>query len=185
MAVLVVDGAIVACTFGAAPSALAALPANPTRGSNGAAATIMDFAPMVNIQPFGICSSPANPQVIAATSLAAGVFTPQPCVPATVSPWVPGSPAVTIGGQPAGQLLEEPPGQLHARDGLFVEGLEGLQAGEAAAVEVLGRHAHDLPLRPLVPAGLVGRQRHQTLVFAAGPSVFDGHVLALDIARLF
>ena len=101
MAVLVVDGAIVACTFGAAPSALAALPANPTRGSNGAAATIMDFAPMVNIQPFGICSSPANPQVIAATSLAAGVFTPQPCVPATVSPWVPGSPTVTIAGQPA------------------------------------------------------------------------------------
>jgi hypothetical protein len=101
MAVLVVDGAIVACTFGAAPSALAALPANPTRGSNGAAATIMDFAPMVNIQPFGICSSPANPQVIAATSAAAGVFTPQPCIPATASPWVPGSPAVTIGGQPA------------------------------------------------------------------------------------
>ena len=101
MAVLVVDGAIVACTFGAAPSALAALPANPTRGSNGAAATIMDFAPMVNIQPFGICSSPANPQVIAATSAAAGVFTPQPCVPATVSPWVPGSPTVTIAGQPA------------------------------------------------------------------------------------
>ena len=101
MAVLVVDGAIVACTFGAAPSALAALPANPTRGSNGAAATIMDFAPMVNIRPFGICSSPANPQVIAATSAAAGVFTPQPCIPATASPWVPGSPAVTIGGQPA------------------------------------------------------------------------------------
>ena len=101
MAVLVVDGAILTCTFGAAPSALAALPANPTRGSNGAAATIMDFAPMVNIQPFGICSSPANPQVIAATSAAAGVFTPQPCVPATASPWIPGSPAVTIGGQPA------------------------------------------------------------------------------------
>ena len=101
MAVLVVDGAIVTCTFGAVPSALAALPANPTRGSNSAAATIMDFAPMVNIQPFGICSSPANPQVIAATSAAAGVFTPQPCVPATASPWIPGSPAVTIGGQPA------------------------------------------------------------------------------------
>jgi len=101
MAVLVVDGAIVACTLGAAPSALAALPANPTRGSNSAAATIMDFAPMVNIQPFGICSSPANPQVIAATSAAAGVFTPQPCVPATASPWVPGSPTVTIAGQPA------------------------------------------------------------------------------------
>ena len=101
MAVLVVDGAVLTCSFGAAPSMLAASPANPTRGSNGAAATIMDFAPMVNIQPFGICSSPANPQVIAATSAAAGVFTPQPCVPATASPWVPGSPTVTIAGQPA------------------------------------------------------------------------------------
>jgi len=95
MAVLVVDGAIVACTFGAAPSALAALPANPTRGSNSAAATIMDFAPMVNIKPFGLCSSPANPAVNTPP------FTPKPCIPATASPWVPGSPAVTIGGQPA------------------------------------------------------------------------------------
>ena len=95
MAVLVVDGAILSCSFGAAPSMLAASPANPTRGSNGAAATIMDFAPMVNIRPFGLCSSPANPAVNTPP------FTPKPCIPATVSPWVPGSPAVTIGGQPA------------------------------------------------------------------------------------
>ena len=100
MAVLVVDGAVLTCSFGAAPSTLSASP-SPAGGTNAGAATIMDFAPFANIRPFGICSSPANPQVIAATSAAAGVFTPQPCIPATASPWVPGSPAVTIGGQPA------------------------------------------------------------------------------------
>jgi len=94
MAVLVVDGAILTCTFGAAPSALSASP-GPAGGTNAGAATIMDFAPMVNIKPFGLCSSPANPAVNTPP------FAPKPCIPATASPWVPGSPAVTIGGQPA------------------------------------------------------------------------------------
>jgi hypothetical protein len=101
MAALVVDGAVVTCSFGTAPSALAALPTSPARGASGAAATVMDFVPISNIIPFGLCTSPTNPQVIAATAAASGVFTPQPCVPATVSPWVPGSPAVTVAGQPA------------------------------------------------------------------------------------
>jgi hypothetical protein len=101
MAVLVVDGAILTCSFGSTPSALAASPASPAGGASAGAATIMDCAPFANIRPFGICSSPSNPQVIAATSAAAGVFTPQPCVPATASPWVPGSTAVTVGDQPA------------------------------------------------------------------------------------
>ena len=95
MAVSVVDGAVITCTFGAAPSVLAASPTSPARGGGAAAATVMDFAPMVNIKPFGLCSSPTNPQVSAALGA------PQPCVPATVSPWVPGSPAVAIAGQPA------------------------------------------------------------------------------------
>ena len=101
MAILVVDGAVLTCSFGASPSSLAASPASPAHGGSVSAATIMDFAPMANIKPFGICSSPTNPQVIAATAAALGVFTPQPCIPATVSPWIPGSPAVTIAGQPA------------------------------------------------------------------------------------
>ena len=101
MAVLVVDGAVLTCSFGSTPSALSAFPASPVGGTSAGAATIMDFASFANIRPFGICSSPTNPQVITATSLAGGIFTPQPCIPATASPWVPGSPAVTIGGQPA------------------------------------------------------------------------------------
>ena len=54
------------------------------------AATIMAFKPMANIPGFGACMSPMNPQVIAATAAALGVFTPQPCIPVTTSPWAPG-----------------------------------------------------------------------------------------------
>jgi uncharacterized Zn-binding protein involved in type VI secretion len=61
----------------------------------------MDSKPNVNIAPFGMCMSPSNPQVAAATAAAMGVLTPQPCLPVTVAPWTPGSPTVMIGGQPA------------------------------------------------------------------------------------
>jgi hypothetical protein len=99
---LVVNGAQLSCTFGVAPSPLAVLPTGPPIQAGGQLiAKITDFAPMVNIAPFGMCSAPSNPAVIAATSAAQGVFTPAPCIPATASPWVPGSPKVVIGGVPA------------------------------------------------------------------------------------
>ena len=93
-------GATLQCSFGAAPSTLVVLPANRTLTTTPAA-TIMDHAPLVNILPFGMCSSPANPTVAAATAAALGVLTPMPCVPATASPWVVGSPTVLIGKMPA------------------------------------------------------------------------------------
>ena len=65
------------------------------------AATIQDFAPNVNIMPFGMCTTLSNPQVAAATSAALGVLTPQPCIPVTTSPWSPGSATVQINGAPA------------------------------------------------------------------------------------
>jgi hypothetical protein len=65
------------------------------------AATIADFAPMANIPSFGMCATPSNPEVAAATSAALGVLTPQPCIPVTTSPWTPGATVVTINGQPA------------------------------------------------------------------------------------
>lgn len=94
MAMAVRTGAMLRCIFGAAPSTLMVLPTN--RVVNGVAplATIMDFIPMVNILPFGTCSCPSNPAVIAGFGVA-------PCVPVIPAPWRPGSPTVTIGGKPA------------------------------------------------------------------------------------
>jgi hypothetical protein len=97
----VVNGAMLKCSFGVAPSALVVLPTNKTLACYQPAATIMDFVPLMNIMPFGMCQSPTNPVVIAATAAKLGVFSPMPCVPAVVLPWVPGSPKVLIGGLPA------------------------------------------------------------------------------------
>lgn len=97
----VVNGASLMCSFGAGPANLVVLPVNRMLSSNPPAANIMDHKPMVNIPPFPMCSSPANPTVIAATAAKSGVFTPAACVPATPSPWVPGIPNVLIGMMPA------------------------------------------------------------------------------------
>ena len=101
MPLQVVNSAQLMCTMGMAPSVLTVLPANRVLSGNMPAANIMDHIPMVNIMPFGMCISPANPTVAAATAAAMGVLTPMPCVPNTPSPWVPGSPTVLIGGMPA------------------------------------------------------------------------------------
>lgn len=101
MALLVVEGAQMTCTMGAAPASLVATPNTVTAGGV-TAATITDFAPMENIPTFGVCRSPANPRVAAATAAPPpGVLKPQPCIPNTVSAWTPGSPTVTICGTPA------------------------------------------------------------------------------------
>ena len=101
MAMQVCSTAQLMCSFGMAPSALTVLPINRVMTSNQPAANIMDHIPMVNIMPFGMCTSLANPMVAAATAAAMGVLTPVPCIPATSSPWVPGVPTVMIGNQPA------------------------------------------------------------------------------------
>jgi len=98
----VVAGAMMQCSFGMAPSTLAVLPANKVCCGGPPAANIMDNKPMVNIPPFGMCQSLANPTVAAATTAALGVLTPMPCVPNTAAaPWAPGAPTVTIGNFPA------------------------------------------------------------------------------------
>lgn len=95
-------GATLQCSFGAAPATLNVLPTNRTLVSGVPAATVADSIPIVNITPFGMCQSAANPTVISATAAALGVFTPMPCVPATTTPWVPGgSPTLLIGSMPA------------------------------------------------------------------------------------
>jgi len=98
----VVSSAVTACTFGLAPSSLTVIPKGPpVLGCSLPAANIMDYVPLVNIMPFGMCVSPTNPAFIAATAAALGVPTPVPCVPVTPAPWMPGSPTVLINNFPA------------------------------------------------------------------------------------
>jgi hypothetical protein len=94
-------GASMMCTFGAAPSSLVVLPTNRVLTNQVPDANIMDHIPLTNIMPFGMCMSPSNPTVAAATTAALGVLTPMPCVPATPAPWVPGAVTDLIANMPA------------------------------------------------------------------------------------
>src|ERR1700722_6679067 len=96
---LVTTGAMMMCSFGLAPGPLNVLPANKCM-CGPSAANIMENKPMVNIPPFGMCNSIANPTVAAATAAALGVLTPMPCVPVIPAPWAPGAPNVQIAGTP-------------------------------------------------------------------------------------
>lgn len=106
MAKQVCAGALLQCSFGAAPSSLIVTPEKGVM-TTMPAANILDHVPMKNVLSFGMCNTQSNPAVAAATAAATtaalGVYTPTPapCVPATAAPWVPGSPAVLIGNQPA------------------------------------------------------------------------------------
>lgn len=99
---LVVQGALMQCTMGVAPSTLSVIPmGTPVQGANMMAATIMDNKPMANIAPFGMCQSLANPTVASATAAALGTLTPMPCIPVTAAPWAPGATKVMINNKPA------------------------------------------------------------------------------------
>src|SRR5262245_54292366 len=93
-------GALMQCSFGLAPSSLVVLPTNMTYTDQVPDANIMDHVPMVNIMPFGMCTSLANPSVAAATAAAMGVLTPMPCIPNTPAPWITGAPTVVLGNAP-------------------------------------------------------------------------------------
>jgi hypothetical protein len=97
----VTNGAMTMCTFGAAPATLNVLPINRVLVGGQPAATTMDSKPMLNIMPFGMCNSPSNPIVAAATAAALGVLTPMPCIPATTAPWAPTQPTTQLANQPA------------------------------------------------------------------------------------
>ena len=84
-------GAKISCSFGDSDGTLMILPMNMVNTVGNSAATIMDYVPMMNILPFGNCSSPSNPMVIAAYGA------PQPCIPVVIAPWSPGSATVKIG----------------------------------------------------------------------------------------
>ena len=100
MALAVCTGATLMCSFGVAPSSLVVLPVKRVI-TKTPSANSSDFLPVMNIPPFGACTSMANPTVVAATAAALGVPTPMPCVPVTTAPWLPGSTKVMNGGMPA------------------------------------------------------------------------------------
>lgn len=100
MPIQVVNGAILMCPFGVAPSTFVVTPENRVLSGNQPAANIMDFVPMKNIMPFGMCTTPSNPTVATATAAASGVLTPMPCIPVT-TPWKPGAATVLLGFMPA------------------------------------------------------------------------------------
>jgi len=100
MAQQVCNGATLQCSMGMAPSSLVVLPVNRVNTGDQPDANLMDNIPLVNIMPFGMCMSPSNPSVAAATAAALGVLTPMPCVPVTTAPWTPGAPTVVLGGNP-------------------------------------------------------------------------------------
>lgn len=97
----VISTASTSCSMGTAPCTLQVLPKNMVTIENQPAANIMDYVPMMNLSGFGMCQSPSNPQVAAATAAASGVLTPQPCIPAIPAPWTPGASTVLIGMMPA------------------------------------------------------------------------------------
>lgn len=101
MGQIVVMGAMMTCSFGAAPASLIVTPEKRVLVNNVPAANIMDNVPIKNIPPFGVCSSLANPTVASATSAASGVLTPMPCIPVTTAPWFPGVPTTLIANMPA------------------------------------------------------------------------------------
>ena len=101
MAKIVVHGATLTCSCGTAPSSLTVLPTVVSEADAQPTATVDDFVPMLNIAPFGMCTTQVNPQVAAATAAALGTPTPQPCIPVTTAPWSPGSSLVTLDGRKA------------------------------------------------------------------------------------
>lgn len=97
---MVVMGAMAKCAQGLAPAPVKFLPTSKVFAPMPAG-DITGIVPMLNLSPFGMCKSLANPKVAAATAAAFGVLVPQPCIPLPVMPWAPPSPKVLMGALPA------------------------------------------------------------------------------------
>lgn len=89
------------CPFGDKTSKLTVLPNRTVFLSGEPMANISDHVALLNIAPFGKCSTTSFPPTGAATSANHGVLTPMPCVPGTVSEWKNGKVDYVIKGSPA------------------------------------------------------------------------------------
>lgn len=100
MAFWLTEGAMLECTMGLTPSPLNVLPVSMVTANAMPVATIIDNVPFVNIIPFGLCKSPANPAVAAIIASSLGAVTQGPCLPETPAPWIPASPQIMAGEMP-------------------------------------------------------------------------------------
>lgn len=89
---------MIRCSQGIAPVPLVVLPVGRVLAQRTPMATVNDMIPLVNIPPFGMCNSAANPAVVAARAAAFGSPVPGPCVPVTTGPWSKGAKKVKVGG---------------------------------------------------------------------------------------
>lgn len=87
-------GAVARCPFGASPTPLVFLPTSMVFGKSGPLGCMVDFIPFLNVIPFGVCMSLANPITASLTAAAWGVLTPGPCIPVPAGPWIPAKPTV-------------------------------------------------------------------------------------------
>lgn len=101
MSSYVVDGAKLKCSFGDKESNFKVPMTHDVYINDKSQGNIMDFKPNVNIMPFGMCSSLANPTVAAATAANYGRLQKMPCIPVTVSPWLNGKTDFLISKFPA------------------------------------------------------------------------------------
>lgn len=81
------SGAELQCNCGDNNSIYTVLPTKKVSINNKPLAVISDTKPMINIKPFGLCKSMANPTVAAATAANRGKLQKMPCVPNIVETW--------------------------------------------------------------------------------------------------
>ena len=92
MPTVITTGALCRCSFGLSPCSLNVTSQMKILVGGTPVATIMDST-NANITTFGMCSSPANPAVVAAMGV------PQPCTPMPMPCWTGGGKTM-IDGKP-------------------------------------------------------------------------------------
>ena len=82
-------GTVLSCKpWGMVPMPMMVLPTNRILTGKMPTASMKDVVPFLNIPSFIMCTSKANPMVIAVMAASFGAVQQAPCIPAPVSPWI-------------------------------------------------------------------------------------------------